>query len=230
MPASVTAAYATPANYRAVVGKTDSSDDAEILVDLQAVSRYIDREYGRFFTSDVTPVARVYAVPWDTAHLPPLDWAAGLVDPREYARGPWRRLLQVDDLAAAPTSVIVDEDGDGLFADAPWSSTTYELWPLNAAVGPEPEPWTALSVPPWSAKGGFPAGARVQITAAWGWPAVPAAILRLTCHLAGILRLESPRATTRMNEMDQVISTSKAARDLLANLAPRYGRRRPVFA
>ena len=52
--------YADPPTYRAVVTKSDSGSDAEVLQDLVAISRYLDRRLGRFFSKDAAPVARMY--------------------------------------------------------------------------------------------------------------------------------------------------------------------------
>lgn len=222
MPSAVTDAYSDAATYRAVVGKSDTAEDDAILVDLKAVSRYLDRKLGRFFTKDAAAVARIYVVPGDANHSLMLGWSSAAGD---------GRMLFVDDMAAAPTSVKVDTDGDGLFTDEDaLAITNYELWPLSAAYGPEPEPYTALTIPAWSTATLWPAGRRVQVTAQWGWPAVPEAIARATCHLAAILRLESPRATTRVSELGERLGTSKAAQTIVDELAAVYGKSRIVFA
>ena len=51
------------------------------------------------------------------------------------------------------------------------------------------------------------------------------AIQRATIHLAGILRLESPRATQRIAEgIDQAISTSAQGQRIIRDLMEAYGR------
>ncbi|HSW94542.1 MAG TPA: hypothetical protein VLI88_00110, partial [Patescibacteria group bacterium] len=190
--AAITDPYATPQQYRAVVSKSDDGDDGEIAADLLAVSRYLDRCLGTFFTKDAVAVARVFTIPGSLRRpygTMPLGWAE---TENPYVYGGYSRTINIDDLAAAPTSIILDTDRDGLFDDTPWASTDYELWPLNAARGPEPKPYTTIVVPTWSSQFGFPIGARLQVTAQWGWPSVPPAIVRATCHVTGILRLETP--------------------------------------
>lgn len=197
-------AYATAAEYRARLSKTDTSEDAEILLDLTAVSRYLERlpSIGRDFNLDAAVTTRLY-------------W------PERQTKKIW-----VEDIGlSAGFEVKVDEDQDGSFADeTAWASTDYQLWPLNADKGPEAKAWTAIVVPPWSSKGAF-YGAPVQVTARHGWPAVPEAIKAATVHLTGILRLESPRATERVPEgVEGAFATSKRARSIVADLVRSYGR------
>lgn len=202
----VSDSYATAAQYRAILGKTDTSEDAEILDDLTAVSRYMDGKLGRFFTKDAAAVKRVY-VPSAASDT-----------------------LWVDDLAAAPTSIKVDEDLDGSFADeTAYAGTDYELRPLNAADGPETWPYTHIIIPPWSKKGNWPRGGRVEIDAVFGWPAVPKAIERATIHLTGILRLESPRATNRIVEIEDVVQASPEAQRIIWQLMKTYARGGGIF-
>ncbi len=230
MVAAVTDAYATPTDYRNVVSKTDNGDDANITSDLIAVSRFLDTKLGRFFTRDAAPVARVFTVPGSLRGYQslPLGWAE-----REnpYKGTGFARHLTVDDMAAAPTSVIVDSNYDGVFNEASLNVTAlggpgmfqdFELWPPNAPLGPEPAPWTMIVLPFRTSQLGFLGGQRIQVTAPWGWPAVPMAVNRAVCQLTGILRLESPRATSRINEMQQVVSTSKVAQDIVYDLICRY--------
>jgi hypothetical protein len=201
---AVTDAYATAATYRSLLDKSDTAEDAEILTDLKAVSRFIERKTGRFFTVDASAVDRVYqATP--------------------YSERP--RSLFIDDLVAI-TSIKVDTDDDGSFADEDaWASTDYELLPRNAADGPEPRPYTEVFIPSWSSKD-FWGGHLVQVNATFGWPSVPAAIERATVHLAGILRLETPRATRQVNiGMETVIETSRQAQDIIAELVQVYAKR-----
>lgn len=219
-------AYATAADYRAVVSKSDTGEDAEILSDLKAISRYIDLRTGRFFGKDAAVVARVYTVP-DGRGAP---W----VDP--FYRTPWNTPiggvpLEVDDIASVTGLLIrADTNQDGTFPGPDWAATDYVLEPANAALGPEPMPYTRVLLPSWSTQSGLSGGQRVRITAVWGWPAVPDAIVRATCHLTGILRLESPRATSRVNELGEQMSTSKQAQDIVQSLVRVYRRSAVVFA
>lgn len=214
-------AYCSAATYRTIVAKSDTGSDADILTDLKAISRFLDQKLGRFFTKDAAAVDRVYRIPQPRS-APPLNWCE--------SENPWRygnvsRLLQVDDIAdTTGLTIKVDEDRDGSFSDeSAWASTDYELLPVNAALEPEPKPYTAISIPEWSSKY-FQAGQRIQVHAIFGWPSVPPAIERATAHLCGILRLESPRATSRVTEMGETLSTSRQAQNIIDELTRNYRR------
>lgn len=194
---SITAAYATAAEYRRVVGMTDAGLDAEIEKDLISVSRYIDGEMRRFFTRNGTPVARRY-LPSET-----------------------RSTLNVHDIAEAPTLVRVDINKNNSFA-LTLSPADYELLPIEAQQGSEPWPFTAIRLTPWGALPCFVADQRVEITAIFGWPQVPAAIQRATIHVAALLRLETPRATKRINELNENVETSHQAQNIVRQLASQY--------
>jgi hypothetical protein len=217
---AVTDAYATAALYRAVLTKTDTAEDAEILDDLTAVSRYLDHKLRRFFTKDAAAVARVYL----PKSGPPTraDWAE--------TENPWKygglsRTLFVDDLVSV-TTIKIDEDGDGLFTDeTALDATDYELTPRNAALGSEVSPYTGIELTDYGAKTAFPRGQRVQVTGVWGWPAIPKAIERATIHLTGILRIESARATRRVSEdITSVMQTSRECQDIVNDLNRHYGK------
>lgn len=202
MPVSPTA-YATAAEYRAVVGRTDTGQDAQITTDLTAISRFLDERLGRFFGKDDADTTRVYVVPTTQAHL-------------------W-----IDDLSAAPTSVKLDEDLDGVF-EVTLAATDYELLPLDAAQGPEARPYTRIRLTPWGTRSAFAAGTRVQVTGRFGWPAVPALITAATIQLTAIYRLETPRATRRIPELGEAIEASADAQQLIRRLTEQYERVRYV--
>lgn len=228
-------AYATPTAYRAAIEKTDTADDTQIATDLLAVSRLIDRETDRRatgFNKDASAVARIFY---------PRGYYAG--DPE--AENPWRgvrgqRVLDIDELAAVPTAVKIDTGGTGNFTGATVTTLTnpdsvtgllggdYQCWPLNQEKGPEPAPWTALIVPTWSTKlNGWQPGYMVQITAQWGWPAVPAGVVDACIQVTAILRLDSNRATQRIPEgVTQAFAQSPRAQSIVAELAKAYHRER----
>jgi hypothetical protein len=192
-------AYSDAATYRAVIDKTDTGEDAEILVDLTAVSRWLEQELGTFFTRDAADVARDIIVP---------------------RTGP--SLLLDAPLSAAPTSVQVDTNNDGV-VDTTYAATDYRLLPLNADKGPEPRPYDELLiVEDWSTRPQWQEGQLVRVTGRWGWPAVPEAIKRACIHLTAILRLETPRVQTQITDIGQVVQTSREARGIIADLYRRY--------
>lgn len=197
-------AYATAANYKAVVGMTDATKDAQITLDLLAVSRYIDGKMRRTFNKDTAATSRIYIV--DTA--------------ADY--------LWIDDISTTPTSVEVDTDEDGTYATS-LAATDYEMLPHNAAKEPEARPFTKIKLLPWNDELlEFPANQRVRVTGLFGWPAVPEAIKTATIHITAILRLETPRATRRIAELGDTIEASDAAQYIIDKLMHNYQQARPV--
>ena len=204
---AISDSYSTVAEYKAAIGRaeswaTDAARDATILLNLTGISRYIERKLGRCFNKDAASVARLYM--------------------RDQLKDP--TLLWVDDLAATPTSIIIDSGNDGAFGETALVAADYELWPLNAAYGPEARPWDRIKATPWGAKVEWPHSVRVQVTAQWGWPAVPQAIKDATIQLAALLRLETPRATRQIPEMGNAIESSREAQDIIKSLLAAYGK------
>jgi hypothetical protein len=208
---AITDAYATAAEYRTRYSITQTSGqlaEAAILADLTAISRHIDSKVGRFFTKDASAVARKY---------------------RRDERNPNAEILHVDDLVSV-TSIKIDEDNDGSFADeSALAVADFELQPVNAALGAEVKPFTMIRATPWGAQGSWPTGIWIEVTAVFGWPAVPAAIKSATLDIAAILRIESPRATRRIPEMGDAIESSREAQDILQAIVATYRHPRSVF-
>jgi hypothetical protein len=196
---AVTDSYASPATYRFIANKDDVTEDTEIAADLAAVSRWIDRRVGRFFTKDAAAVDRDYTV---------------LVDG-------W---LRVDDLAAVPVSVLVDENNDGTPEVALTHNTDFVLEPRNAADGPEPTPYQKIIIPPWSTRW-FSRGYLVRVNAVFGWPAVPKAIERAACQLTAVLRLEGPRASRSISDTGEILEASPNAQGIIERLVLDYSRK-----
>lgn len=147
---------------------TDTSRDALLDGALAASSRGIDRATGRRFWLDDTATARVFTM-------------AGRV-----MCGDGGERLLLDDMGAAPTLV---ETGAG----SSWATVTdYDTAPDNALV--RGRPITALLL----AAGGWGAGPRARVTAAWGWPTVPDEIAEATLIQAARLyrRKDSPEGVT----------------------------------
>ena len=65
----------------------------------------------------------------------------------------------------------------------------------------------------------------VEVVGAFGWPAVPSAIKQACIHLTGILRLETPRSTKRVqDDIGSSIETSPEAERILNGLMKVYRR------
>ena len=128
-------------------------------------------------------------------------------------------------MSAAPTSVKIDEDADGVCEATYTLGTDFVVWPMNALLGPEPKPYTALFIPDWTTQDLNWLPARlVKIAAKWGWPAVPKAIERGCIHLTAILRLETPRAKTMVSDVGELLGTSKQANAIINELIRHYGK------
>jgi len=207
---AITDGYAVYTDYKTAFGITVSTQDTRIQSVLLAVSRYVDRRCHRFFGVDAAVVERLYD---------PYDRVVRLDD---------RPAFVVDDISTATGLVVkLDEDLDGSVADeTAWTiDTDFTLWPQNANLGPEAQPWRAIRLPTWSSKS-FLATARLSVTAKFGWPAVPAVVAQATLELAGIVMTDSPRATTRIQEgVEAVIGASPQAQSIVMSLVHHYGRR-----
>lgn len=193
-------AYATASQYRAAKKGNSSSDDTVIGRDLKAVSRYIDKMTHRRmgFNVDASDIARVYDI--DDASM----------------------LLPIFDTVSI-TTVEIDETRGGTWTAL--AATDWELLPLNAASDPEPRPYYELgALPTGQYSKGWARGGRMRITGKCGWPAVPDAIVSACIELTAIFRIETPRATSQVNEVGQVLSTNAQARGIVAELVHTYSR------
>lgn len=218
-------AYATVAAYKAgpQTRRMSGTDDPDIGEDLQAISRYMDRKLHQpsGFNKDVAAVVRYYR----TMGSPrmggiPENWAE-TENPWRYVKG--QNTLYVDNIAD-PTGMIVriDQNRSGVY-DTTVTPAQYQLWPRNAAVGPEPKPYNALFLPPYSTFSLlWTPYCDVEITAIWGWPSVPKAIERACIQLTGILRMDSPRATRLVTAVDNVMDTSYEAQNIIKELMMAY--------
>ena len=165
---------------------------------------------------------RAYAPAWDPVRLLRNDPA---LDPDHF--------LIRDDEDGGPPGLALRAfypGDDGLFSDeTALASTDFKVWPPNALLGPEQNPYTALWITPWGDEGTWPDGLWVEIDAQWGWPAIPQAIIQATIHITAVLRLETAWATQSLQtEFSAAIQASPEAQTLLARLAGPY--RRNSFA
>ena len=194
---AISDAYATAEEYRAISGGVDAAKDPVIDRDLKAVSRWLERRLGRFFNVDAATVARIF-------------------EPVQATR------LQINDLSAAPTTIKIDENDDGSFADdTALAATDYELRPLNVDKGPEAEPFTEVHLTRWGTKSSWK-NLRVEIVGKWGWLVVPDIVKDATIEFTRLWRMEGPRSTTRISEMEGVIGMSRSAQSMLEELVSTY--------
>lgn len=151
--------YTTLALVRAAVGNiadTDTSLDDAIIAAINAASRQIDSYCGwRFWQDDTATTRELYA--YDGRCVDLLDDEGG------------------DGISTTSGLIVaIDQDGSGTFEQTLTVDTDFILKPRNAArrypVWPYTEVWLADNYA-WALPCNGRAG--VQITAQWGWPAVP---------------------------------------------------------
>lgn len=215
--AAVTDAYATAQEYRDGLSpqKIDTSSDTQILADLTAVSRWLDRRLGRFFTKDAAAVSRDFYGPSAGPVYPEAE------NPYKFAGKASRSLHLLDSDLVSISALATDDSGSGT-PTTTWAATDYQLLPLNADKGSEPNPFQAIYVPEWSTKLGWPPARLVRVTGIWGWPSVPPAIKSGTINITAILRLDSPRAITSVDSIGTAIAASKDARGIVDDLVRMY--------
>ena len=155
---SITNGYATLAQLQRRLGMTGSTDSDLLEEAIQSASREIDKFCGRRFYADTSATARVYPVRQATVGI------------RNHC------LAVVDDFYTTTGLVIKTDTGaDGTYATT-WASTDYELLPLNGVVDGE-SGWPYWQIRAVNAQW-FPywadyTPAPLQVTAKWGWAAVP---------------------------------------------------------
>lgn len=217
--------YATAGEYRQRVKSTDATQDGALEFALLTVSRYLDRALNHHttgFAKDDTDVARVFETPQGVR---PLD--SGLSQWGIYTTAD-QRALEIDDLSAAPTTIKLDLDRDGVY-EITLATTDYFLVPRNAPRFPDPEPYTGVMLAPNGTHAFWTPRTWVEITGKWGWPAVPQAIRDATIDLTAILLLHSPRATSTVNEAGTVLGTSQEAQQIIRNIAEQYRKNAVYF-
>lgn len=157
---TVTNGYATLAQLRSHLGYDTSEvgDDTKLELAINAASRQIDNFCGWRFWQDATVQAREFAV-CDQYELDLMEGDPG------------------DGISTVTGLIVkVDYDLNGAFETTLTSGTDFLLKPRNAATRTPVWPYTALAIIT-STTSYFPLGSYgrcgVQITAKWGWPAVP---------------------------------------------------------
>lgn len=157
--------YVSLAELKGYLGVSDTVDDTTLTAALTAACVGLNDVCGRQFNDAGSPSARRYV-------------------PRS------SDVCIVDDFSTSVGLVIaVDLDGDGVFEQT-WTSTDYELYPINGIRNGVPG-WpyrqiTAFSSLYFPSSGGRRGGmyaspwryarrdrASVQVTARWGWTAIP---------------------------------------------------------
>lgn len=151
--------YATLAELKARLGVGDTADDIRLTEALASVSREINDHCRRQFNKTTTASVRLF-------------------------HRASRYVVEVDDFhTTTDLAVATDSALDGTYATA-WVSADYQLEPLNGIVNGETG-WPYSEVV--SLSGAWPSRCRrpaVQVTAQWGWAAVPAPVKEACLILA----------------------------------------------
>jgi len=203
----VTDPYVTLPEYKARVNMTGTADDEEMKAQLEAASNFIFHECGdRFFSKDAAAVVRLF-------------------DGNGLTR------LYVDDIASLTGLIVkVDLDADFDFIDTGETLTIgTHFWagPANAALGPEARPYTFLDIVPWNGRlDVWPAVPRsVQVTAVFGWPAVPAAIKEATVDLVRKLRdIQQAGASEALQNIDMAMQMAGRQSFIFQDMRRQYRR------
>jgi len=145
---------------------SDDNDRAILSALITSASGLIDKHCGRTFGQDAAVSARIYSP----------DFAD---------------VLSVDDISTATGLIIKsDWDRDGVY-EVTWAANDYQLEPVNNLAKGEP----VYTIRSRFMNNYFPryVGTSVQVTAQWGWPAVPAQVK--TACLLQVSRLHMRRRT-----------------------------------
>lgn len=156
--------YASTGELGSLVRVGDALDDAQLGLALAAASRAVDDRCRRQFGRLDEPETRRYTARWSRTRA---GWLAPIDD-----------LMTTADLAVG---VGVGDSGDPEVTVA----AGYVLRPRNGPA--RGLPWTELLIPAAAAPGGAGGDGSVQVTARWGWPAVPVAIKQATLMQASRL-------------------------------------------
>lgn len=204
---AVTDANATAVEYRERTTKSDAGDDATILAQLKAVTRFLDSKLRRFFTQDASVVTRLFD-----------------------GNGRERLWLPADIATATGLVVKADLDGDYAFTGSTETltlNTHFWVGPDDADKGSEAWPFEFLEiVPNNSVISAWPEQRRaVQVTAKFGWPAIPEAIKELTVAVTRTMRdMQEAGGTLTLQDIDAAISLKPDTAQLWRDIQRQYKR------
>jgi hypothetical protein len=167
---AITNGYCSLADLKAALRVQDSIDDSLLELAIESASREIDGYCERVFYS--TTGTRVYA---------PTNIFT----------------VTTDDIISVTT---LKSSSDGVTYDITWTTSDYQLEPLNGVAGGLSTPYTRIRatgnylMPSFSVGTFYELEALIQVVGVFGWSAIPAAIRQATVILAMRLfkRLDSP--------------------------------------
>lgn len=155
--------YVDATALKAYLGIDDANDDSLLTVAGKVGSQWVNRHCGRQFNKTTTASARVY-------------------------RAERTGVLAVDDFHTTTDLVVKTDTGDNGTYDTTWTTSDYVLEPFNGVRDGE----TGFPYEKILAVEGllFPTSghrARVEVTAQWGWNAVPDAVTRAATIVAALV-------------------------------------------
>lgn len=183
--------YTTPTLLKAFMRVPDAADDVLIAAAITAASRAIDDATHRQFGATASVQARYYTARWDRARC--------------------RWVVPIDDLmTVSGLLVAVDTDDSGSYGDL---VDEYAAQPVNAAA--KGRPWTRFVVHPDSAVQPVARENAVEVTATWGWTAVPGPI-------ATACQMQASRLVSRRDSPYGIAGSPETGSELrlLAKLDP----------
>lgn len=152
--------YVTAEELKTDFNIADFDDETVIEAAVNAASSWVNAHCGRQFNAAASATARVF-----------------------YPRN--RTFVEVDDISTTSGLVIkTDPNDDGTF-ETTWTSSDYQLEPLNGVHNGETG-WPYREIRAVASEW-FPIGndrASVEVTATWGWAAVPSPVKRATAIMA----------------------------------------------
>jgi hypothetical protein len=151
--------YITLTDIKGQLDVDDAIDDVRLARAVRTACRSIDKVCGRVFYAEDTATARTFEAATVTR-------------------------VKVDDFYTTSGLIVgTDADDDGVY-ETTWAASDYQLRPLNGVVDGEPG-WPYYVIRAVSLNR-FPCGRRasIQVTAKWGWAAVPDSVVEAAFVLA----------------------------------------------
>lgn len=158
--------YLTLTQLKTAIGETTSDHDADYERAIEAASRQIDEFRGDQFWLEAVPTPRIFR-----PDHPDLLWTG-------------------DFASTTGLTVETDDDGDGIY-ETMWDPDEWQAEPLRRLNGRPFDRLVAIGArefPPFYAR------ASVRVTARWGWPQVPQAVVQ-ACQILAVDHFKSKDLT-----------------------------------
>ena len=191
---AITNGYATLAEVKSALQITDSYDDTKLETAIESASRLIDGHTQRVFYN-VGSATRYYV-----------------------ADGSWT--CSIDDLQSL-TTLQTSANANNVF-NTTWTSTDYQLEPLNGYSGGLTTPYTRIRA---VGNYAFPTAggeALVKLVGVFGWAAVPTTVKQATIIQASRIfkRLDSPLGVAGFGDLGVVRVSSRLDPDVAQLVEP----------